>query len=162
MDLGLKGRRALVTGASKGLGKAVAAALSGFGARIRLRRLMRLSFRKCYDVRRLRGGGLIRLSQEARRDIPMPSIGSNDGHGFAIVAGQRAFDLTPLPVFKRHPIADRKFKHGLMRVYLMKKAQPLDDPVIEIHQLRLAQRVYVDRHLLLVPRKSLGNIRLTR
>jgi 3-oxoacyl-[acyl-carrier protein] reductase len=35
MDLGLKGRRALVTGASKGLGKAVAAALSGFGAWIR-------------------------------------------------------------------------------------------------------------------------------
>jgi hypothetical protein len=32
---------------------------------------------------------------------------------------------------------------------LMKKAQSLDDPVIEIHQLRLAQRVYVDPHLLL-------------
>jgi hypothetical protein len=91
---------------------------------------MTLSFRKCDDVRRLCGGGLIRLSQEARRDIPMPSIGSNDGHGFAIVAGQRAFDLTPLPVFKRHTIADRKFKHGLMRVYLMKKAQSLNDPVI--------------------------------
>ena len=90
-------------------------------------RLVRLSFRKCDDVRRLRGGGLIRLSQEARRDIPMPSLGSNDGHRFAIVAGQRAFDLTPLPVFKRHTIADRKFKHGLMRVYLMKKAQSLDD-----------------------------------
>src|ERR1700722_12172778 len=91
---------------------------------------MRLSFRKCDDVRRLRGGGLIHLSQEPRRDIPMPSIGSNDGHRFAIVAGQRAFDLTPLPVFKRHTIADRKFKHGLMRVYLMKKAQSLDDPVM--------------------------------
>ncbi len=108
----------------------VAIVRRGFGARIHLRRLMRLSFRKCYDVRRLRGGGLIRLSQEARRDIPMPSIGSNDGHRFAIVAGQRAFDLTPSPVFKRHTIADRKFKHGLMRVYLMKKAQSLDDPVI--------------------------------
>jgi hypothetical protein len=95
--------------------------IRGFGARIRLHRLMRLSIRKCYDVRRLQGGS-IRLSQEARRDIPMPSIGSNDGHRFAIVAGQRAFDLTPLPVFKRHLIADRKFKHGLMRVYLMKKA----------------------------------------
>ena len=89
-----------------------------------------LSFWKRDDVRSLRGGGLIRLSQEARRDIPMPSIGSNDGYRFAIVAGQRAFDLTPLPVFKRHTIADRKFKHGLMRVYLMKKAQSLDDPVI--------------------------------
>jgi 3-oxoacyl-[acyl-carrier protein] reductase len=34
MDLGLKGRRALVTGASKGLGKAVAAALSAEGAAV--------------------------------------------------------------------------------------------------------------------------------
>ena len=68
----------------------------GFGAWIRCR-LVRLSFWKCDDVRSLRGGGLIRLSQEARRDIPMPSIGSNDGYRFAIVAGQRAFDLTPLP-----------------------------------------------------------------
>ena len=34
MDLGLNGRRALVTGASKGLGKAVAAALSAEGAAV--------------------------------------------------------------------------------------------------------------------------------
>jgi 3-oxoacyl-[acyl-carrier protein] reductase len=34
MDFGLKGRRALVTGASKGLGKAVAAALSAEGAAV--------------------------------------------------------------------------------------------------------------------------------
>ena len=100
------------------------------GARIRLRGLGRLSFRQCDDVRRLRRGRLIRLLQEARRDIPVPSIGSNNGHGFAIVAGQRAFDRMALPVFKRHTFADRKFKHGLMRVHLMEKAQSLDDPVI--------------------------------
>lgn len=84
----------------------------------------------------------------------MPSIGSNDGQGFAIVAGQRAFDRTSLPVFKLHTIANRKFKHGLMRVYLMKKAQSLDDPVVKIHQLRFAQLVYVNRHLVPAPRKA--------
>jgi hypothetical protein len=114
--------------------------------------LLRLSFRKCDDVGRLRRGFLIRPSQKAGRDIPMPSIGSDDGHRFAVVTGQRAFDRTPLPVFKHHTIADRKFKHGLMRAHLMKNAQSLDNPVIEIHQLRLAQRVYVDRHWLLAAR----------
>ena len=83
----------------------------------------------------------------------MSSIGSNDAHGFAIVAGQRAFERTPLSVFKFHTIADRKFKHSLMRVYLMKKAQSLDDPVVEIHQLRFAQPVYVNRHFVPAPRK---------
>ena len=106
---------------------------SDLGARIRLRGLGRLSFRQCDDVRRLRRGRLIRLLQEARRDIPVPSIGSNNGHGFAIVAGQRAFDRMALPVFKRHTFADRKFKHGLMRLDLMEKAQSLDDPVVKIH-----------------------------
>jgi hypothetical protein len=90
------------------------------GAWIRLRRRLRLSFRNYDDVRRLRGGSMICFSQEARRDIPVPSISSNDGHRFAIVAGQRALDRTPMPIFERHTIADRKFKHGLMRVDLMK------------------------------------------
>jgi hypothetical protein len=80
----------------------------GFGAWIRLRRLLRLSSLKYDDARRLRRGSWICFSQqEARRDIPVPSIGSNDGHRFALVVGQRAFDRTPLPIFKRY---DRRSK----------------------------------------------------
>ena len=46
-----------------------------------------------------------------------------------------------------------------MRAYLMKKAQSLDDPVVEIHQLRFAQLVYVNRHLVPAPNKASGQNR---
>ena len=120
---------------------------------------MALSFRQGDDVGRLRRGGPIHLSQERRRDRPVASIGANDGHGFAIVAGQRAFEQTPMTILKPHTIADRKFEHGLMRAYLMKKAQSLDDPVVEIHQLRFAQLVNVNRHWVPAPNEASGQNR---
>src|SRR5688572_18220288 len=64
----------------------------------------------------------------------------------SVVARQHAFHGATAVRLEGHPVTNPELQHLLVRPHLLQKAEPLDNPVVEINQLRLGQPVDVDCH----------------
>ena len=79
----------------------------------------------------------------------MVAVIGDDRDRLPVVARQHAFDGAVSVRLEGNSISNLEFKHLLVGMHLPEKTKPLDNPVIEVDELRFGQLVNVDRPLLL-------------
>src|SRR5262249_52228220 len=83
MDLGIKGKAALVMAASKGMGKACAMGLAAEGVRVAMCARGETALKaSAEEVRRQTGGGGLALTADASRAGDLRTAGAQAGRGF--------------------------------------------------------------------------------
>jgi hypothetical protein len=94
------------------------------------------------SVAALRGKPALR--NQARRNIPLATVVSNDRHGLSVVACEHTFDHVAPTGLKTDAIADPEFEHAGVRTHLLEEAKAFDNPMVQVDEFGFAQPVDVD------------------
>jgi hypothetical protein len=84
--------------------------------------------------------------EQARRDGPAAAIVRYYGDGLLVIARHHALNAAAIIGLEPNAIADPEFEHITVRAHLADETEAFDDPMVEVYEFGLAERVDVDLH----------------